>query len=252
MSWSGHPATLGRAVLAQTRMELALTARRGENVLVTIVVPVVLLVFFASLGLIPATSSSLMDFLVPGILALAIISTGMVNLGIATAYERYYGVLKRLGGSPLPRWGLLLAKALAVLVLEVFQVLILLAVAAIGYGWTPHGGQLALAVVGLMLGTIAFSAIGLAMAGALRAEATLAIANGLYLLFLLLGDVLMPTDHLPPLLRPLSQVLPATALSDTLRFAFTGVPSFPLLSAVLLLCWAVVALLVATRTFRWE
>ncbi|HVC32118.1 MAG TPA: ABC transporter permease [Chloroflexota bacterium] len=244
--------SVGRAVVAQTRMELALTLRRGENVLITIVVPIVLLVFFASLGLVPATSTGPMDYLVPGILALAIISTGMVNLGIATAYERYYGVLKRLGGSPLPRWGLLLAKALSVLALEVFQVVLLLVVAVVGYGWFPHGGQAALAIVGLVLGTLAFSAIGLAMAGALRAEATLAIANGLYLLFLLLGDVLMPTDHLPPLLRPLSEVLPATALSDTLRFAFSGGPAFPTFSTLLLLVWAIAALVVAARTFTWE
>ncbi|MGH2459375.1 MAG: ABC transporter permease [Chloroflexota bacterium] len=244
--------SVGRAVLAQARMELVLTMRRGENVLVTIIVPLVLLVFFASLGLIPTTSSSPLDFLVPGILALAIISTGMVNLGIATAYERYYGVLKRLGGSPLPRWGLLVAKALSVLALEVIQVILLLAVAIIGYGWSPHGGSGVLAVVGLVVGTLAFSAIGLAMAGALRAEATLAIANGLYLLFLLLGDVLMPTDHLPPLLRPISEILPATALSDTLRYALTGAPVFPTLSAVLLVAWAAFALIVAAKTFRWE
>lgn len=245
-------ASVQRAVLAQTRMELALTMRRGENVLITIVVPIVLLIFFASLGLVPSTSSGPMDYLVPGILALAIISTGMVNLGIATAYERYYGVLKRLGGSPLPRAGLLLAKAISVLILEVFQVALLLVVAAIGYGWYPHGGQGAIALAGLVLGTLAFSAIGLAMAGALRAEATLAIANGLYLLFLLLGDVLMPIDHLPPLLRPISEVLPATALSATLRFAFTGTSPFPAFSAVVLLIWAVAALFVAARTFKWE
>ncbi len=244
--------SIGRAVFSQARMELALTMRRGENVLVTIVVPLVLLVFFGSLGLIPSTSAGPMDFLVPGVLALAIISTGMVNLGIATAYERYYGVLKRLGGSPLPRWGLLVAKALSVLALEIVQVVLLLAVAFFGYGWSPHGGQGVLAVVCLVFGTLAFSAIGLAMAGALRAEATLAMANGLFLLFLLLGDVLMPTDHLPLLLRPLSEVLLATALSDALRFALTGAPSFPTLSVVLLIAWSVVALIVAASTFRWE
>jgi len=97
--------TTGRAILAQTRLELKLTLRRGENLLVTIVIPLVLLVFFASARLIPGEGQQSLDYLVPGILSLAIISTGMVNLGIATAYERYYGVLKRLGGSPLPRWG---------------------------------------------------------------------------------------------------------------------------------------------------
>jgi ABC-2 type transport system permease protein len=242
---------VGRAVAAQTRMELALTMRRGENVLITVVVPVVLLVFFASTGIIPDNGQRPLDFLVPGILALAIISTGMVNLGIATAYERYYGVLKRLGGSPLPRWGLLLAKSLSVLALEVFQMALLVAVASIGFGWQPRISAVA-AVGGLALGTIAFSALGLALAGGLRAEATLAIANGLYLIFLLLGDVLMPTDHLPGVLRSVSAVLPATALSDTLRYAFAGAPSVPTLSLLLLLGWTVAASVLAVRAFRWE
>lgn len=242
---------LRRAILAQTRMELVLTMRRGENVLVTIVVPLLLLVFFASSGLIPASGESPMDYLVPGVLSLAIISTGMVNLGIATAYERYYGVLKRLGGSPLPRWGLLLAKALSILALEFFQVVLLLAVAILGYGWHPHL-SFGVALLSLGLGTLAFSAIGLAMAGGLRAEATLAIANGLYLVFLLLGDVLMPIDHLPRLLQPISRVLPATALSEALRYGFSSGVAFPTLSLALLLAWAVVSGGVAVRSFRWE
>jgi ABC-2 type transport system permease protein len=243
--------SIARAIAAQTRMELRLTLRRGENVLVTIVVPVVLLVFFASSRLVPGTGEQQLDYLVPGILALAIISTGMVNLGIATAYERYYGVLKRLGGSPLPRWGLLLAKAGSVLLLEVFQVVLLVLVAVVGYGWAPRVQQ-PLALLGLVLGTLAFSALGLAMAGGLRAEATLAIANGLYLLFLLLGDVLMPTSHLPTLLQPVSLILPATALSDTLRYAFGAAAAFPALALTLLAGWAVAASALAVRAFRWE
>lgn len=243
--------SLQRAIAAQTQMELKLTLRRGENVLVTIIVPLLLLVFFASSGLIPAAGSGPMDFLLPGVLSIAIISTGMVNLGIATAYERYYGVLKRLGGSPLPRWGLLLAKALSILALEAAQLVLLLGVAIIGYGWRPHLQGLA-AISGLALGTITFSAIGLAMAGTLRAEATLAAANGLYLLFLLLGDALMPISHLPALLQPISLILPATALSETLRYAFAGTAAFPLSSLLLLAGWAVVFGVIATRSFRWE
>ncbi|HVB96911.1 MAG TPA: ABC transporter permease [Chloroflexota bacterium] len=240
-----------RAVAAQTQMELTLTMRRGENVLVTVIIPVVLLVFFASLNVIPSGTSSGLDYLVPGILALAIISTGMVNLGIATAYERYYGVLKRLGGSPLPQWGLLVAKALAVLALEVFQIVLLYAVAHFGYGWQPHV-QAPLALAAIILGTIAFCALGLAMAGGLRAEATLAIANGLYLLFLLLGDIVLPLDHLPALLRPVASVLPATALSETLRAAFVPGATTSSSSLLALLAWAVVASVLAIRAFRWE
>src|SRR6266581_733826 len=102
-------ASLSHQVLAQTKVELLLTLRRGESVLITLIVPVLLLVFFASLNIIPATTVNAVDFLLPGILALAVMAAGMVSLGIATAYERYYGVLKRLGSSPLPRSGLIIA-----------------------------------------------------------------------------------------------------------------------------------------------
>ena len=125
-----RPASPLAATIAQTGMELRLTARRGENVLVTIVIPVVVLLFFASVSVLPTGAGAPVDFLLPGTLALAIIATSLVNLGIATAYERNYGVLKRLGGSPLTRTGLLGAKMSAVLVVEVGQIALLLVVAA--------------------------------------------------------------------------------------------------------------------------
>ena len=142
-------ALLRSAVLAQTRAELLLTMRRGENVLITMVVPVLLLIFFASLGIVRAGTARPVDFLLPGMLSLAVIATGMVSLGIATAYERYYGVLKRLGASPLPRAGLIAAKVLSVLVLEVLQVALLVVIAAAVYGWRPphSGAALATAAV---------------------------------------------------------------------------------------------------------
>ena len=238
-------------VLAQTRAELALTARRGENVLITVIVPVVLLVFFASLGIVRAGPARPVDFLLPGMLALAIIATGMVSLGIATAYERYYGVLKRLGASPLPRGGLIVAKALSVLALEVVQVALLVVIAAVVYGWQLHGSP-GVALLALLLGTLAFSGLGLAMAGGLRAEATLAGANGLYLLFLLLSDAVLPLDHLPPVLQDLAHILPAAALTDALRAALTAGAAFPGGPIVVLAAWAMLAFGVAARTFKWE
>src|SRR5437588_4522869 len=146
-------ASFGHQVAAQTRVELLLTLRRGESVLITLIVPVVLLVFFASLNIIPASTGKAVDFLLPGMLALAVMAAGMVNLGIATAYERYYGVLKRLGSSPLPRAGLILAKVLSILVLEVVQVLLLVGVAMGFYGWQPIGSPL-LALLAIVIGTV--------------------------------------------------------------------------------------------------
>lgn len=247
-------ALLLRSVLAQARAEATLTARRGENVLITAIVPPLLLAFFASLGVVAAGPGRPVDFLLPGMLALAVIATGMVALGIATAYERHYGVLKRLGASPLPRWGLLLAKALAVLGLEVVQVTTLLALAAGLYGWRPPGapGALALAAAALLLGTLAFAGLGLAMAGALRAEATLAGANALYLVFLLLSGAVLPLDHLPGALQPLARLLPAAALTESLRAALAGADLFPTAALAVLAAWAVATPLLAARTFRWE
>lgn len=244
------PSVVG-PVLAQTRAELVLTARRGENVLITVIVPVVLLIFFASLGIVRSGTGRPVDFLLPGMLALAIIATGMVSLGIATAYERYYGVLKRLGASPLPRGGLIAAKALSVLALEVAQVALLVVVAAVVYGWRPHGSP-GTALLALLLGTLAFSGLGLAMAGGLRAEATLAGANGLYLLFLLLSDAVLPLDHLPGPVQDLARALPAAALTDALRAALTAGAAFPGGPIAVLAAWTLLAFGVAARTFKWE
>jgi ABC-2 type transport system permease protein len=243
-------APLGRQIIAQTRVELILTLRRGESVLITLIVPVLLLIFFASLNIIAPTGKAV-DFLLPGILALAVMATGMVSLGIATAYERYYGVLKRLGSSPLPRSGLIIAKVISVLVLELLQVVVLIGVTVILYGWQPAGSP-PLTVLVLAIGTMAFSALGLAMAGALRAEVTLAAANGLYLLFLLLGGGILPLSHLPPTLAAIAQILPAAALTQALQATMSDNAPFPLNSLVVLVIWAVAILLVAMKTFQWE
>lgn len=244
-------ALLLRSIGAQTRAELLLTLRRGENVLITLIVPPLLLVFFTAFGVPGLTSGRPVDFLLPGMLALAIIANGMVSLGIATAYERYYGVLKRLGASPLPRGGLLLAKALAILALELAQVIILVTLATLVYGWRPGGSPFVASLV-IVVGTLAFSAIGLAMAGALRAEATLAGANGLYLVFLIISGAVLPVERLPGPVQGLAQILPSTALVTALRATLTADAAFPGIAILVLVIWLVAALGVAVRTFKWE
>lgn len=246
------PASLGAATLAQTVTELRLTARRAENVLVTIVIPAVVLLFFASLNVVPTSAGRPVDFLLPGSLALAVIATGLVNLGIATAYERHYVVLKRLGGSPLTRGGWLAAKMLSVLVVELAEVVLLLAIAILALGWNaPAGVSPGLLVVGLVLGTVTFAGLGLLLAGALRAEATLALANGLFLAALMLGGIVLPLDHLPDALVAVAKVLPAAALADTFRVALGsgGDATAPL---AILAAWGVGAVVLTVRTFRWE
>jgi ABC-2 type transport system permease protein len=244
-------ASPAQQILKQTQYELLLTARRGENILVTLIIPIMLLIFFASLNIVPAVGGSAINFLLPGILAVAIMAAGMVNLGIATAYERYYGVLKRLGSSPLSRSSLIIAKVISILILEVVQVLLLVAVAVFLYQWHP-AGSLLLTLSVIALGTITFAGLGLAMAGSLRAEMTLAGANALFLVFILLGGGILPLSHLPSPLAAIAQILPAAALTQSLQASMANGSSFPTFPFIVLLVWAILILLVAARTFKWE
>jgi ABC-2 type transport system permease protein len=241
-----------KALQAQTAAELRLTLRRGDAVLLNLAIPVGLLVFFSIVDVLPkpAGITHSVDFLTPGILALAVMSTAMVSLGIATGFERQYGVLKRLGATPLGRPRLLGAKIGSVAAIEVVQVL-LIVVTALLLGWDP-GGPAAEAIPAILLATIAFSGLGLLLAGLLRAEVTLAAANGLYLVLLLLGGMIFPLSKLPAGLRTLAEGLPSGALSDALHGALTAGASVPNRAWVVLLVWAVVTPLLAARTFRWE
>jgi ABC-2 type transport system permease protein len=246
-----RPAPAARAVAAVAAMELRLTLRRGENLLVTAVIPAAMLLFLATTGILDVPGRPV-DFLLPGAIALAVIATSLVSLGISTAYERHYGVLKRLGGSPLPRWGLFVAKGAAVALVEAVQAVLLLAVAWLLLGWRPGPGlSVPLAIVAATLGTATFAGLGLAMAGRLRAEATLAAANGLFVLFLLLGGIVVPLDHLPEPAAAVAALLPAAPLAEALRISF-GAGSDPVPVFATLAAWAIVSVVIAVRTFTWE
>jgi ABC-2 type transport system permease protein len=243
------------ALVAQARVETTMTLRRGETLLVTIGIPVAFVIFFSTVHVLPTTGRPV-DFVVPGVLALAVMSTAMVSLGIATGFERGYGVLKRLGATPLRRDRLVLAKLSAVLVVEAIQAAVLLAV-GVGLGWRPHahGGTTATVfevLALLLLGTAGFGGLGLFLAGTLRAEVNLAVANGLYLVLLLLGGVLIPLGKLPHGLAEVAKVFPAAALSGGLHALLGHGQGIPGESWVALAVWALVAPAAAALTFRWE
>jgi ABC-2 type transport system permease protein len=238
-----------RALFAQTRAETSLQLRRGENLIVTLAIPIGILVFFAKVDAVSTDFAHPVDFLVPGVLSLAVMAAAMVSLGIATGFERRYGVLKRLGSTPLSRGGLLVAKTATVLVLEIIQIALIVSVGA-AIGWHVTSGIFA-AVGLLLLGTIAFAGIGMLMAGTLRAEANLAAANGLFLVLLFLGGMAYPLAKLPSGLQTFAKLLPAAALSETVRAALSVKP-FPMGELVVLVVWAVTAPLLAARYFRWE
>jgi ABC-2 type transport system permease protein len=240
-----------RRVTAQAGAEVGMTLRRGESLLLTIGIPVVLLVFFSEVHLLPTGTSHPVSFLAPGILALAVMGTAMVNLSIATGFERGYGVLKRLGTTPLGRPALLGAKMASVVVVEFLQAVVLVVVALL-LGWHPTAGGGVVAVALVLLATAGFAGVGLFLAGVLRPEVNLAAANGLWLLLLLVSGMLAPLDKLPGWLETLAKLLPAAALTDGLHRALGTGTSVQAWSWVVLVVWAVGAPLAAALTFRWE
>jgi ABC-2 type transport system permease protein len=239
-------------VAAQTKAELRLTMRNGEQLLLTLGIPILLLVFFSLVDVLPkpAAVRDPVEFLAPGVLALAVMSTSMVGLGIATGFERKYRVLKRLGATPLTRGGLLAAKTATVIAVELVQFAVLVPI-AYALGWRAASGWL-LALLAVLLGTVAFAGIGLTLAGRLPGEMNLAAVNGLYLVLLLLGGMIIPLEKLPGALRSAARLLPSGALAEALQGALTRAGSIPGRTWIVLAAWAAVAPLVASRTFRWE
>ncbi|WP_055602249.1 ABC transporter permease [Streptomyces aureus] len=243
-------------IAAQAALETRMLLRNGEQLLLTVIIPSLLLVLFSTVDIVtvpvPTTGGAgeAVDFVAPGILALAVLSTAFTGQAIATGFERRYGVLKRLGASPLPRWALMTAKTLAVLVTEVLQIALLTAI-ALGLGWSPHGNPLSVLLL-LVLGTAAFSGLGLLMAGTLRAEATLAAANLVFLLLLVGGGVIVPLTKFPDAARSVLELLPISALSDGLRAVLQDGAALPWGDALTLAVWAVLGLGAAAKFFRWE
>lgn len=246
-------APLPRMIRAQAALETRMLLRHGEQLLLTVIIPTLLLVLFSSVDIVDTGEGTRVDFLAPGILALAVLSTSFTGQAISTGFERRYGVLKRLAASPLPRWALMCAKTCSVVVVQVLQIALLVTV-ALALGWSPHGGAAGTAAVALLLlaGTAAFSGLGLLMAGTLRAEATLAGANLVFILLLMGGGVIVPLDRFPGAVQHVLELLPITALSDGLRAVLQDGAALPWGELGILTVWAVLGLALAARFFRWE
>jgi ABC-2 type transport system permease protein len=241
------------ALLAQSRAEVRMTLRRGESLLLTVAIPVVLLVFFSTVGVVSLPAVRRVDFVTPGILALCVLSTAMVSLSIATGFERGYGVLKRLHVTPLGRGRLLAAKVGGVAVVEAIQVAVVCAVAA-ALSWHPHVTAVSvLAAVGAVaLATVGLGAVGVGLAGRLRAETNLAAANGLYLVLLLTSGMVVPLAKLPAGVADVARLLPPAALTAALRSALAHATAPTASQWAVLAAWAVVTPAVAAATFRFE
>lgn len=243
-----RPAPPRRMLAAQGRLELVLLLRNGEQLLLTMLIPITLLLGLSLLPIVDLPAPRVSS-VVPGVMALAVMSTAFTGQAIAVGFDRRYGALKRLGATPLPRWGILGGKGAAVLVVVALQAAVLGGV-GVAIGWRPSIAGLLLGAVALAVGTFAFGALGLLLGGWLKAEVVLALANIIWFILLGLGGIVVPLDRLPAGMAEFARLLPAGALTDTLRAA-TIHTSVDAAGLVVLLVWGVCAGLLATRTFRF-
>lgn len=234
-------------VSAHAAIEARLILRNGEQLLLALVIPVGILVGGKVLG---SRFGLHEELIAPSVFALAIFSTCFTTLAIATGFDRRYGVLERLAATPLRRSGLLAGKALSIAAIAAGQVVILMIVAA-ALGWRPHPAALEwlVAIVGGPLAMASLANLGLALAGTLRAEATLGLANLIYLVGLAVGGILWPVSSFPQAVRPIISLLPTAALGEICRNWSAGVvDAWPLL---VLVVWAALSALLAQKVFRW-
>lgn len=241
-----------RRVLAQARFEAIATLRHGEQLLLAVLLPAIILIGLSTTGLLDShrlfgRTDSPVTAVLPGVLAVCIVSTAFTGQAIATGFDRRYGVLRHLATTPLGRSGLLLGKLTAVFAVEIVQIIVMTSIAVL-LGWRPEPGVILPALVMIVLGTAAFLFLGLLIAGTLRAEATLAGTNLLWVLFLAGGGLLV--EH-GGAWGVVAQLLPSGALGHGMRAALIE-GSFDPLSALVLAAWAVLAFLATSRWFRWS
>jgi ABC-2 type transport system permease protein len=246
----GRPASLRRRVLRQGRYETLTMLRNGEQLTLAIVLPLLGLIALVSLPLLDGLPSSRIDTATPGILALCAMSTALTGQGIATGFDRRYGVLRFLSTTPLGRGGLIAGKLLAVLAVLVVQVVVISAV-ALPLGWRPQPAGLVLGAVVMLLGAASFTSLGLLIAGTARPEATLALTNLLWILLGALGGIVIPPTRLPAVEQEVVHFLPSGAFGQAMRDALiSGQPNF--FAMIVLVVWAVLATAAAVRWFKWS
>jgi len=242
-----------RLILAQAAFDQRLLLRNGEQFLLTILIPTGLLIGLTLVTALPlsvAPGASRVEMALAGVLAVAVLSSAFASLAIGVGFDRRSGALLLLATTPLSRTSILIARSIATFATVLLQTVVL-AVTALALGWRPDSAAL-IALPILALGTLALGSLGFALAGALRAEATLAVANAAFLLLLVAGGTAWPTSSLPGPLAQIVALLPSAALGDALRAVLALGSANLLVSAGVLIAWTFVGTIVAKRTFRWS
>jgi ABC-2 type transport system permease protein len=245
-------ASLPRMLAAQTRMELTLLLRNGEQLMLTMFIPITMLIGLSLLPLsTPAgdTTAARATTFVPAVLAVAITATAFTGQAIAVGFDRRYGALKRLGATAIPRWGIIAGKSFAVVAVVAMQAAILGLLAA-AFGWRPSVAGLAYGVLAIAVGTVALSTFGLLLGGTLKAEVVLALANVIWFVLLGMAGIVVYHENVPAGVLAVARATPSGALAEALSRAAEN--SFDATGIGVLVVWAVVGGFLAIRWFKFE
>lgn len=242
-----RPAPRRRMLAAQSKMELTLLLRNGEQLLLTMFIPVTLLI---GLTLLPFGDfgTERVATIVPAVMTVAVMSTAFTGQAIAVGFDRRYGALKRLGATALPKWGVIAGKSIAVLIVVVAQS-VLLGLIGVALGWRPTLGGLALGAVVIAVGTVTFATMGLLLGGTLRAEIVLALANIAWFAMLGVGSIVLADDSVPGVVRMIARLVPSGAMAETLEQGVVG--HVDVFGLVVLAVWAAVCGFWASRRFSF-
>jgi ABC-2 type transport system permease protein len=244
-----RPAPPARRITATAGLELRMTLRNGEQLLLALVIPLLALIG-GTLVSVVALPEPRVDAVVPGVLVLAVLSSAFTSQAITTGFDRRYGVLKRLAAAGVGRAQLIAGKCAATLAVIAGQ-FVILGGAGLLLGWRPEGSPFWVLVITL-LGTAAFIGLALLLGGTLRAEAVLAVSNLLWLVFVLVGGVIVPLNQSPAALRTIGELTPAGAMSQAFRAVLQDGAAPSAYSIVVLLAWIVVGWAATVRWFRWQ
>ncbi len=235
-------------IIALTRTDLQVAARDGEQLLLTLGLPILLLVFFSKVDIVPTGDGEPVDFLTPGIISLALLSVAFVRLAIGLGFDRGFGAIKRLAITPLRVNEFLASKLATTVVLFGVQLILLIAI-ALAIGWRP---QVSITIpVVIMLGLVAFVGLAFVVASIVEGLTSLALANALYIILLLLSGLVFELERMPGWLHAVVKLLPSTALAELLRSGFSGTSGAGWAWTCLTL-WALGTPVLASRLFRWE
>lgn len=242
-----QPATVWRMTAAQTRMELSLFLRNGEQLLVALIIPLAALIALVAIDF-GAVPEPRVDHAITAVLTMSVMGTSFTGQAIAVAFDRRYDALKRLGGTPLPPAVIIAGKILATLILVAGQTIILGAV-AVAMGWRPDPTGILVGAVMIALGSAAFSSMGLLLGGTLRAEIVLGLANLIWFVLIGAAGLAIGVVDLPSRVADILVVVPSYALTDALLTANNG--GLPALAAVVLVAWTAVCGGFAVRHFSF-